>query len=180
MNKYPTIGLLLLFAGFAGCSGCNPTYISHDYDPKADFSAYHTFNWIDQSTMENGRQAAMHLNPLVEARIKRAVNERLTAKGLALDETAPDLLLVYHVGVQNVTEIRRTGYGWQFGGDNVRADQFEEGTFILDMVDTTTRRMVWRGIAEGVLDENPTAESLDKNVNDMIDKLLRKYPPPLE
>jgi hypothetical protein len=181
MKRYLTIGILLVLAGFAGCSGCNPTYISHDYDPDAEFGAYRTFGWIDQTTMEDNRQAMMNLNPLVESRIKRAVNEGLAAKGLVLDESDPDLLLMYHVGVQSVTEIRETGYGYGwggYGGGNVRADQFEEGTFMLDMVDTASQQLVWRGIAEGVLEENPSPASLDKSVNDMITRLLQKFPPP--
>jgi hypothetical protein len=40
--------------------------------------------------------------------------------------------------------------------------------------------LVWRGIAEGVLEENITPEKLDKSINDMIGKLLKKYPPPPE
>jgi hypothetical protein len=165
----------LVIASVCACG--NPTYISHDYDPDADFDRYRTFGWIDQSTMENRKQS-MHMNPLVESRIQRAVNRGLSARGLTPDAENPDLLLVYHVGVQNITEIRRTGYGWRYGGDNVRADQFQEGTFMLDMVDARTRRMVWRGIAEGVLEENPTPEKFDREVYEMVERLLRKYPPP--
>ena len=62
----------------------------------------------------------------------------------------------------------------------MRADQFQEGTFMLDMVDSSTHQMVWRGIAEGVLDDNPTAKKLDKDVNDMVGRLLRKFPPPTD
>ena len=39
----------------------------------------------------------------------------------------------------------------------------DEGTFMLDMVDTDTHQMVSRGIAEGVLEDNQTAKKLDKD-----------------
>jgi len=78
-----------------------------------------------------------------------------------------------------ITEIRRTGYGYGFE-NNVRTDHFQEGTFILDMVDAKTNKLVWRGIAEGVLEEYPTPEKLEKNAKDTVQKLLTKYPPPTE
>jgi hypothetical protein len=158
---------------------CNPTYTSHDYDFDADFSAYKTYNWMEQTTMTEGQPQTFQQSGLLEARIKRAVKEQLSAKGLTLDPNNPDLELVYHIGVVNITEIRQTGTGYGMG-DNTRADQFQEGTFILDMVDKSTNKLVWRGIAEGVLEENISPEKLDKSINDMIGKLLKKYPPPTE
>jgi hypothetical protein len=158
-------------------AGCNPTYVDHDYDLDADFSAYETFAWLPQNTMSEGQPQATQQSSLMESRIKRIINEGLEAKGLRLDADSPDLVLVYHVGVQNITEIRRTGYTYGMGG-NVRTDHFQEGTFILDMMDSQTKKLVWRGIAEGVLEENPTPQQLEKDVRDMVDKLLRKYPPP--
>jgi hypothetical protein len=168
---------IALVAASVMLPGCNPTYISHDYDYDADFSQYQTFAWYEQTTMTEGTPRNVQESGLFEARIKRAVNEGMTGKGLRRVESDPDLLMVYHIGVQDITEIRTTGtgYGWD---RNTRADQFQEGTFILDMLDAGTKRLVWRGIAEGVIDENPTPEKLEKEVNDMVKRLLDKYPPP--
>lgn len=171
-------GVAVLVAGLL-LPGCNPTYISHDYDSDADFSQYETFAWYEQTTMTEGTPRNVQQSSLLEARIKRAVNDGLAAKGLRLVESDPDLVLAYHVGVQDITEIRTTGtgYGWD---RHTRADQFQEGTFFLDMMDAGTERLVWRGIAEGVIDENPTPEKINKEVNDMVSRLLDKYPPPKE
>jgi hypothetical protein len=158
-------------------AGCNPTYVDHDYDLNADFTAYKTFAWLPQNTMTEGQPQTTQQSGLMENRIKRIVNEGLEAKGLRIDVDNPDLVLVYHIGVDNITEIRQTGYNYGMGG-NVRTDHFQEGTFILDMMDSQTKNLVWRGIAEGVLDENPSPEKLEKDARDMVDKLLRKYPPP--
>lgn len=180
MKRYIHVLVLLVLAGFGGCSGCNPTYISHDYDVDTDFSRYRTYSWMPQEKMNS--EKSMHANPLVENRIKRAVAKNMSRKGFTPDAIYPDLLLVFHVGLQDITEISTTGYGYGygFGGGNTRVEQFQEGTFILDMVDSGTRKLVWRGIAEGVLEDNPTAKKLDKDVNDMIDRLLRKFPPPVD
>jgi hypothetical protein len=171
-------GIAVLFVGWV-LAGCNPTYISHDYDPDADFSQYQTFAWYEQTTMTEGTPKNVQQSGLLEARIKKAVNDGLTAKGLRMVDSDPDLVLAYHIGVQDITEIRTTGsgYGWD---RHTRADQFQEGTFFLDMMDASTERLVWRGIAEGVIDERPTPEKIDKDVKDMVKRLLDKYPPPNE
>lgn len=160
-------------------SACNPTYVDHDYDTDADFSAYKTFDWMPQETMSEGKPQATQMSSLMETRIKRAVHDGMVGKGLAQAAADPDLLLAYHVGVDNITEIRRTGYGYGFE-NNVRTDHFQEGTFILDMIDAKTNKLVWRGIAEGVLEEYPSPEKLEKSAKDMVQKLLTKYPPPTE
>jgi len=158
-------------------AACNPTYIEHDYDRDADFGQFKTFAWLEQTTMTEGTPQAVQQSGLLEARIKRAVNEGLEQKGLRLVESEPDLIIAYHIGVQDYTEIRRTGTGWGFDR-NTRVDQFQEGTFFLDLIDARQDKLVWRGIAEGVLDEYPSPEKMDREVKDMVNRLLKKYPPP--
>ena len=162
-----------------GLAACNPTYIEHDYDKEVDFGQFKTFAWLEQTTITKGTPQAVQQSALLEARIKRSVNEGLAQKGLRLVESEPDLIIAYHIGLQDYTEIRRTGTGWGFDR-NTRVDHFQEGTFFLDLIDAKKDQLVWRGIAEGVLDEYPTPEKLDRDVNDMVQRLLKKYPPPKE
>ena len=155
---------------------CNPTYIDHDYDPDVDFNRFRTFAWYEQTTMTEGTPQAIQQSGLLEARIQRAVTEGLEKKGLTLVENDPDLLIAYHIGVENITEIRTTGYGYGFSG-HTRSDHFQEGTFILDLIDTSVDKLVWRGTAEGVLEERPTPEQMERDVNDTVKRLLLNYPP---
>jgi hypothetical protein len=158
-------------------AACNPTYVDYDYDRNVDFSRFKTFEWMEQKATPEGKPKTYAQSGLLKARIERAVDDGLEAKGLRRVDTNPDLFVSYLMGVKNYTEIRRSGYGYGFGG-NVRADQFQEGTLILDLIDAATNELVWRGIAEGVITENPSPEKLTKEVNDTVKKLLSKYPPP--
>jgi len=173
------VRLIAALAAGAALTACNPTYIDHDYDMDADFSRFKTFAWLEQTTMTEGQPQAIQQSGLLEARIKRAVNEGMEGKGLRLVESDPDLIIAYHIGVKDYTEIRTTGTGWGFDR-RTRADQFQEGTFILDLIDAGADQLVWRGIAEGVLEEFPSPEQMDREVNDMVKRLLAKYPPPQE
>jgi len=143
-----TVRLISVLAVAVALTACNPTYFDHDYDVDADFSRFKTFSWLEQTTMTEGTPKAVQQSGLLEARIKRAVNDGLTVKGLRMVESDADLIVAYHIGVTDYTEIRTTGTGWGFDR-NTRADQFQEGTFILDLIDTKADQLVWRGIAEG-------------------------------
>jgi hypothetical protein len=170
-------GLTVALAVAVALTACNPTYIDHDYDVDADFSQFKTFAWLEQTTMTEGTPQAVQQSGLMEARIKRAVNDGLTGKGLQLVESDADLIVAYHIGVTDYTEIRTTGTGW--GWDrNTRVDQFQEGTFILDLIDADADQLVWRGIAEGVLEEFPSPEQMERAANDLVKRLLAEYPPP--
>lgn len=153
--------------------GCASLSVTHDFDRATDFSRYRTFNWIERTDEQSG---------LLSKRIQSAVNAGLIAKGLHLDPAAPDLLLAYHFGVEDKVEVTDWGYtypgrygGWGGGGVDVR--QYQEGTLILDLIDVGTKELVWRASATGVLEENPTADKIEKNVNTAVSKMLDKYPP---
>ena len=55
--------------------------------------------------------------------------------------------------------------------------QAGEGTLIIDMIDASTKQLVWRGSATGVLDENPSPEKVTQNVNNAVAAILAQYPP---
>ena len=55
--------------------------------------------------------------------------------------------------------------------------QYEEGTLILDFVDADAKELIWRGTATKALDSNPTPEKIEKNIGNVVAKILAKFPP---
>ena len=51
---------------------------------------------------------------------------------------------------------------------------FAEGTLVIDLRDTSTHSMVWRGIAS---EEKSEAAKIQGKLDDMVRKSLEKYPP---
>ncbi|MCZ6788076.1 MAG: DUF4136 domain-containing protein [Planctomycetota bacterium] len=131
-------------------AGCSSISTSYDYDPGTNFSKIRTYQWIKEPAQKGST------SPFVMERIKNAVNRGLQEKGFrpAVD---PDILLAAHTGHENRVRITDWGYGY-WGRSGTDVYQYEEGTLILDVVHRTSKKLIWRGTAKGVVDPNPTPE----------------------
>lgn len=177
------IRLTALAAALAVLAGCSTISVNQDYDREADFSTYGTYAWVPQQTTAIGdAKAAKTTNTLLDKRIRNAVNAELQAKGMSIDTEDPDLLIAYHVGVDQKINVTDWGYsyphyygGW--GGSNIDVTNYNEGTLIVDLIEYETKELVWRGTATKVLEENPSPERAEKNLQEVVRKIFDQYPP---
>jgi hypothetical protein len=120
-------------------------------------------------------------NSLFAKRLKRSVNRQLEAKGFTLDTEDPDFVIVYHTGVQDKVNITNWGYTygpyWGPWGESIDVHQYTEGTLVLDFIDVDTNLLVWRGTAQKALTGNPKPERVEREIDEVVDKLLRNFPP---
>ena len=121
-------------------------------------------------------------------RARKAVHNLRESK----DEGA-DFWINYTVSKQRQQIIHSTGYdkGMHGGvsagsygnsvmvgyssGPSVR--EYDEGTAILDVIDASTQKIVWRGIAEGRLKDHPTMSERYKATTAVASELLGDFPP---
>ena len=104
-------GILVVCCFVCLSIGCSSWNVSQDYDKEADFATYKTFAWIEQPTTGMGSaRAAQQMNTLLDKRIKGAVETQLNAKGLVKATENPDLLLIYHTGVDDKVDVSSYGY----------------------------------------------------------------------
>ena len=131
-------------------AGCSSLTVHYDWDRDTDFAQYRTFAWLEQ---EGGdAKTAIERSPLLENRIKNAINRDLIAKGLQEDTNNPDLLLVYHTGFKDKVNVSDYGYRysadyWGYGGRNIDVYEYQEGTLIIDMIDANIKSRLspaWR------------------------------------
>jgi hypothetical protein len=141
-----------------------------DFDPSVDFSAFKTFAWTDGTPSPN---------PFGEQRIHQIVEAALVAKGLTRVDAHPDLLVATHVVTQERKELTTYGYGgsWRWGGGTATTtvDTYTEGTLAVDLVNATTKQLVWRGVGTDTASDK--AEKNTKKVQKAVDKMFTNYPP---
>src|SRR5499425_1935072 len=65
---------LLFFALVIG-TGCKAQDVTYNFMPGTDFSKYHTYKWV-------AIEGASHLNQIMDAEIKQAVDSQLASKGM--------------------------------------------------------------------------------------------------
>jgi len=166
-----------LLVSLLAASGASAQKVTVQFDSSADFSKYKTFA-IRNGTL-NSRNPALN-SELIKKQIEADIRRDLTARGLteatgATGETArPDLNVVYHFGSQPRSELEAYPAGWRGWGTQWVRVPFAEGTLVIDLRDTSTHSMVWRGIAS---EEKSEAAKIQGKLDDMVRKSLEKYPP---
>jgi hypothetical protein len=146
--------------------------VKTDYDRAVKFDQYKTYSWQKVETK----------NPLWVDRIKSAVDAALTAKGWTQVPSDGNISLIAIETTKNQQTLNTFydgfGGGWRWGGfgnATTTVDNYKVGTLVLDMFDTQTKKLVWRGSASDTL-----SDKTDKNIKNLdkgVQKMLKEFPP---
>jgi hypothetical protein len=146
--------------------------VKTDYDRSVNFSQYKTYSWEKVKTQD----------PLWVDRIKSAVDADLIAKGWTQVPSDGNISLVAMEATKNEKTLNTFyngfGGGWRWGGfgnATTTVDTYKVGTLVLDMFDTQTKKLVWRGSASDTLSDK-TDKNI-KNLNKGVQKMLKHFPP---
>ena len=166
------VGITLVFAGMASAQ-----QVKTDYDRSANFALYKTYSWEHVETKD----------PLNVDRIEHAVNAVLAARGWTLVDSGADVAVV----AMEITRDQQTldtfydgfggGWGWRrfggggFGEATTTTDTYKVGTVVVDLFDTKTKQLIWRGAASDTLSDN--SDKNIKTLNESVDKLFKHFPP---
>ena len=161
----------------AGCS--SEIRVSSDHDPDYDLKKYRTFDWLKITNIELEKNP-LYYNELNDKRIKSAVQEHLKRKGYLLSEEHPDLIVHYHIIVDDRSVVTTDPFGyfyspfWTHLQTTVR--QYREGTLIVDIMESKTNNLIWRGWAASPIDEVYTSEKIESLVKTAV-AIIRDGPP---
>jgi hypothetical protein len=160
--------ILALLAAFSALA----QKITIEFDQAADFSHYKTF--AIRAGQLNSTNPALN-SELVKKEIDADINRDLTERGLTMVAEGPaDLNVRYHFGSERKNEVETYPAGWRGWGTRVVKVPYAEGTLVIDLRDSGTHSLVWRGIAS---EEKDDATKIAGKLDDMVKKALAKYPP---
>jgi hypothetical protein len=165
-------------------AGCATTMtVSSHVDRGINFARYRTYDWGPADALPTG-DPRLDKNPFFKDHVEGAVEKQLAARGLEMSTLGmPDLLIHYHASINQRLDVNRADrrYGYCYGVD-CPSDviEYEAGTLVLDIVDSRTNRVIWRGWAqdtvEGVLDNE---DAMARQINEAITQMLARLPPRL-
>lgn len=168
--------IILLPALLAGCS--QQVRVYSDYDPDYDLSTYKTFDWGQKINIEEGRNP-LHYNELNDKRIKSAVEEEMSLRGYELTSENPDLILHYHIIVENQSVVATEPHGYHYSPYWMRLEtniySYKEGTLILDLMDKKTSNLIWRGWAVAVVDQ-VDPKKVGQLISTAVSQIFKTYP----
>jgi hypothetical protein len=143
--------------------------ISIDYS-KADFGRFNTYAWKSGHPVED---------ELLNQSIVSSIDAQLLAKGLrkASPGEDPGVLVSYDVVFDH--DIRGMGFKdglrnlhWRSGSKYVLM-----GMLVINLVESDTGALMWRGMASGDVDANASPQKHDKKIHEVVQKIFRSYPP---
>lgn len=151
--------------------------VKTDYDRGANFSQYKTYCWQTVKTKD----------PLDVERIKNAVNAALAAKGWSQVDSGGDISIIAIEMTQKQQTLNTFydgfggGWGWRrfggggFGEATTTTDTYKVGTLVVDLFDTKTKQLVWRGSSSDTLSNN--SDKNIKNLDKGAQKMFQHFPP---
>lgn len=168
--------LLVLLVGALAVLPVLATRSSYDYDPEFDFSTLKSFAWKPRAKTTRIER----INPLVDKRVRLALEERLVEEGFTkgVKPEDADFLLVYHVSAREKLSVHHFGYGAPYWwGRHATVSSWTEGTLILDIFSAKSGELIWRGWVSQTVSRSSSPEKADRRIRRAVKKLLRDFPP---
>jgi hypothetical protein len=176
-------------------AGCSTYTVVTDYDRSMPFEHYKTYRWSTDG-VDGFNDDILARNPLIYKYIKSAVDRDLAAKGFVLKESGPvDFTVLPHARVrERVAVSPPVGYAYSAGYYHrwghrgyttiwydpypyPAVSYYEEGTLIIDIVDSKKNELAWTGIARGLLRDYNSSERMHRELDEVVAKIMDQFPP---
>jgi hypothetical protein len=173
----------LLILGVALGVGCSGVSVVTDFDPDVEFTGFKKYAWLPDE--RPGGDPRLH-NDLIDAVVRRSVDGSLAERGFEkVPLASADFLVTYYLGLETRIDVRtvhssfrysRRGWSGSVGTDT-RVRQYERGTLLIDVLDPSSRRLVWRGSADSRVSSRSDPARRDQQIDDAVRRILDRFPP---
>jgi hypothetical protein len=146
-----------------------------------DFAQYRTYDWGPADALPTG-DPRLDKNPFFQDHILGAVEKQMAVKGYERSEsgTTPDLRIHYHASINQRIDVYGVDrdHGYCYDDDcKARVTDYEAGTLVLDLVDTRTNRVIWRGWAQDTVEDVlNNQDRMAKKIDEAVRRMLARLP----
>lgn len=169
-----TLYLVLLALTIISCGGM---HVDYDYDKKADFTAFKTYNYMPD--MQTG-MSQLDLN-----RLMKATDSLLQSRGYVMQQN-PSLLIDITSSQYEQPSSNSIGVGIGGGGGNVGmgvgggipiGGRELHQTVTFNLVDAAKDALIWQAVSDSNLKIKTTPKDRQAYFYKLIDKVFKKFPP---
>jgi len=173
---------LFLLSLLSACATA-PLQATTDFDDKYDFSGVKT---IAITPFDRSKVSSVTVSDMQVERINEAIASELSGKGYQIvsDPGKADLDLTWHLVTESRTDVRTydglSYYNcWRCGPavSDVSVRQYTQGTFIVDMIDPSLHRSVWRSIIQSELKAQPDQDKAAERRKRAAASVFAQFPP---
>jgi hypothetical protein len=159
-----------------------------DYKQNYDFSTIHNIQVV-VPTQSASRDTRIN-SPLVSTRIRKAIDSHLRARGFHVTRQNADAILRYQLNTRSGLDNYGTGISFGFGHfgrhsgvgigydlPGYDVDSYNESVLTIDILDSHSNELLWRGSSTRRLTDGMTPQKLDETVNELVSETLANFPP---
>ncbi len=177
--KSSVLGLFLLTA-------CTSLMVQTDFDTSYNFSKLKTYAWLEDKAPSDDIRIN---NSLIIKRVVNAVNHNLQSRGYTLvSKDKADFFVNWFGYIRNRIQqetidsyYTHPGYTvttWEHSAfSRTYTFEYQEGTLIIDILDSNSGQLIWRGTGRDYLEENETPEKITERINRTVAGILKNFPP---
>lgn len=174
---------VLSAAVLAAAPAASADSVRADWNHNLNFEQFHTYSWGKVKVSD----------PFDAGRIKHAIDDQLHKKGWQEVPSGGQVTIDIIDRIRNEKEAETyynglgggwgTGWGWGgwgwgpggFGQSETTTKNVPEGHMVIDMFDARNKQLIWRGISQGEINNNPNKER--QTIYQDIYKLFYSFPP---
>lgn len=175
--------------------GCSTLQVQVDYDPEFDFSSLSSFSVV-YNKKNDGKD-------FTRARIAKALTSHIQEKGYkSVEKAQASFYVSIHLDIQKRSQVetnyetmgirpvfypyfrynRYVGTSAMIGMEpDVRVTtstyEYEVGKLVIEVLDVTSKAVVWQGVAEDEFSSNTSPEKKDAYINKVVKELFEDFPP---
>lgn len=185
---------LVLTAGLFSCATPN---VHSDVAKGVDFKKFHTFAWLpDADTAHHG--SIPNKDAVIKA-VHNSVNDEMVKRTYKIDTLKPDLLVLVHTRFETKQQTVQTPvyssypyyytglyvgpwYSYYYPGYydmpfvvgyDIHNVNYTEGNLIIDIIERSTRKIVWRG---WTTEDYAAPGDFETDIKTKVHQIFRKYP----
>lgn len=165
------IGALLLVAGCTSVT--KDIQVETDMDPKANLAGYTSYTWLGSAAIlydPEGKWEPPEFD--ADTEIKFLIDRELRAHGLSESMSNPDLIVAFAAGIDMASMDIKVDPESQLE----TLENVPRGALVLILIDATTSKAVWAGIATGEIQQNPDEEVTKKRLDYAVSSMLKQLP----
>ena len=176
LNRLARVTAVLAAFALSACATLN---VSSHIERGVDFAQYRTWDFGPADALPTG-DPRLDNNPFFKDYLEGAVGKALEGRQYArVFSGTPDLLVHYHANISKTFDVNGVDsqYGYCYDNCEPRVIEYELGSIVIDVVDTRTNRVVWRGWAQGAIDGMiDNQDLLRKRVDTSVTRMMARFP----
>lgn len=150
--------------------GCGPSIeVRTMTAPDARFAAFHAFRILQAPSRRDGRPMTgtddpMINNSIANRALRDAIMRGFQARGYTFNESSPDFSVAFYASAREKLDVALWDYGypfhprWPYGRARQTITEYTEGSVVIDVIDSRTRELLWRGEGTARLSDNTTED----------------------